>query len=182
MWIADLAGNDQGEQRRDFIRDKYARSLTGIVLKLLKEKDLSVRQSALHALGRITPSPAEVFPALKVTLEKDQIEPRRLAVYAMIDLARNVQGHPYPEQLEIMDRVIGTATFSLRDADESVRGYSLLAILEAAKAYLLYVSARGEELTVKVQDKQVLTPDLQKVLKTFQTTVPQLLQAWPIPR
>ena len=81
MWIADVAGNEQLDQR-DPTKDEFARGFTGVVLQLLKEKDTSIRQAALHALGRITPSPAIVFPALKNTLEKDELGPRRLAAYA----------------------------------------------------------------------------------------------------
>jgi HEAT repeat protein len=187
MWIADLAGNDKSEHRD---AAKFARGLTGIVLQLLKEKDTTVRQAALHALGQIMPSPADAFPALKNTLAKDVLGPRRLAAYALTDLVRNAKEHPRFEQLEILEQVISTASSGLRDADEAVRGYSLLAILDVAKAFFAHVATPGEELTIKVKDdakgklneKTVLMPDLQKVMKTFQTAMPQLLQALDDPK
>ena len=80
-----------------------------------------------------------------------------------------------------MSRVVNTASIGLRDADESVRGYSLLAILEAGKAFFDHVGQPGK-LTVKLDDKQVLSPDLQNLMKTFQTTMPQVLNALADPK
>jgi HEAT repeat protein len=188
IWIADLAGDAGLRDDRDLFKDQFTakeqfvRGLTGIVLGLLKDKETSVRQAALHALGRITPSPAEVFPALKNALEeKDALGPRRLAAFAMTDLAKNAKAHPRLEQMEVVEKVIVTASFSLRDADESVRGYSLLAILEAAKAFMNHLSTRAE-VTIKLDDKLVLAPDLQKLMNAFQTSLPQLLLALDDPK
>jgi len=182
MWIADLAGNDQSEHRE---AARFARGLTKVVLQLLEEKEITVRQAALHALGQIMPSPADAFPALKNTLAKDVLGPRRLAAFALTDLVKNAKEHARHEQLEVLDQVIGTASQGLRDADESVRGYSLMAVLDAAKALLNHISAPGAELTVKLKEdvqlklneRTVLAPELQKVMKTLQATMPQLLKS-----
>jgi HEAT repeat protein len=173
MWIAELSEADQSIDAKD----KFARGMTDIVLGLLKQKDVSVRQAALHALGRITPNPAEAFPPIKSTLQSDALGPRRLAAYALSDLIKNIKLHERDEQMEIMDKVISTALFSLRDADESIRGYSLQAILEAAKAFLVHITTPGEELTGEGKGKAVLKPNVRKILTTLQGANPQLLQA-----
>ena len=166
-------------------KDRLTRELSDAVRGLVQEKDVAVRQSALHALGKIAPAPADAYPLLKIVLLNDVLGPRRLAAYALSDLVKNIKLLDFKEQMDTIDLTVSTAALGLRDADESIRGYSLQAIMEAAKALKDYVESPGGTVTVEAKGKEkanVLAEELRKIMKTFQSVNPQLLQALNDPK
>ena len=152
---------------------------------LAEEKDLPTRQAALHALGKITPDPAKALPTLKRTLEKDELGPRRLAAYALVNLARNARFLKRSEKLDTIEGVLFTAAgdlksaYALRDADESVRGYCLQAMQESAQIIADYFSASEDVIR---PEKKTIDADLQKALRSFQAINPHLLSALQDPK
>lgn len=169
-----IAGIANSEQSVDRDRDKFARALADVVLSLAKQKDLGVRQAALSALGKITPSPADAFPVLASALQKDEVGPRRLAAYALSDLVKN-QRHliNLAERIDTIEKTITTATIGLRDTDELVRGYSVQALQEAGRIVADNYTS-GQELTG--EERKAIQPHALKILQAFQASNSGLVQ------
>jgi HEAT repeat protein len=176
--IAEIADSESPLDQD--VREKFARGFTDVAQTLAEEKDLPTRQAALYALGKITPEPGKALPTLKQALEKDELGPRRLAAYALVNLARNARFLKRSEKLDTIEGVLVAAAgdlngaFALRDPDEPVRGYCLLAILESGKIIADHFSA-SEDL--RRAEKKTIDADLQKALRTFQGINPHLLSA-----
>jgi HEAT repeat protein len=187
MLIAEIGDAESFDSRG---KEKFTRGLTEPAKALARSKTVAVRQSGLHALGKIAPDPAEALPILKETLQKDEVGPRRLAAFALSDLiktARSLGGQQKllnaqevaavrKKKLQTLDEVIAVSVMALRDADEPVRGYSLQAIQASAKL-LTDQFASIEELTEEVKGKRTMRPNLQNTMRAYQAANPPLLQA-----
>jgi HEAT repeat protein len=179
--IAEIADSEMLPGREK--KEKFARRLTDVAIKLAKQDNLAVRQAALHALGKITPDPHKAIPVLEGALkEKDeQLGPRRLAAYALTDLVKNSPHLETDEEmLETIRNAIGTAAgdskgaYALQDADEWVRGYCLQSIQEAARVVADHLPLEDGLLD---EGKKTLKPDLKKTLQAFKKINAQLLQS-----
>ncbi len=170
--IAELADSESADAKN---KQKFTRGLTDVARALVKDKNVAVRQAALHALGKITPDPAEAFPLLNEVLRMDEVGPRRLAAYALSELVKNARILERPQKLQTVEQALAAAANGLNDADEPVRGYCLQAITASAKLIADYFSS-VEELANDGK-KRTLKPDLQKVFKSMQAINGPLLEA-----
>jgi HEAT repeat protein len=177
--IAEIADNEKLAEREK--KEKFARRLKDVAIKLAKQENLAVRQAALHALGKITPDPNDAIPVIEGTLKKkdEQLGPRRLAAYALTDLVKNAPHLKTDEMQETIRKTIGTAAgafegdYALGDEDEWVRGYCLQAIQECAKVVAEHLPV--DEAPLDLAKKTL--PDLRKTLRAFKAINPQLLKA-----
>lgn len=161
-------------------KDRFVRGLSDAVRGLATQKDIAIRQAGLSALGKITPDPAEAFPVLVQTLQKDEVGPRRIAAWALSDLVKNARYlQKAAERTDTIERAISAAVLGLRDADLPVRGYCLQALQESAHAV-------GEQYTsadeLVPEGKKTVRPEVQRILKSFQSANGPLVQALADPR
>lgn len=163
-------------------KEKFTRSLTDVALSLAKDKNLAVRQAGLHALGKITPDPAEALPIFKQTLQKDELGPRRLAAYALTNLVKNAHLLGREQKLKVLEGVLATAALALRDDDEPVRGYALQAIQASAQVIADRFTSVDDGLDQPGEAKKALKADLQRIFPAYQSINPQLLQALHDPK
>ena len=151
---------------------------------LIHNEDVRVRQVSLNALGKIVPKPGPAIAALKSVLEhadKD-LGPRRLAAYALTDLLKNASNFMNrKEEMQTLNGVVGLAVFGLRnqERDEQVRGYCLQALILSTRSFTDYpiLGEHPIEL-VEVKDdakKDMLDPEVQKVLKSYQDANSRIL-------
>ena len=184
--IAEIADADQ---KIDAGREgKFARGLTNVVVKLAKAENDTVRQAALNALGKMTPWPKDAIPIIEQTLQKAQVGPRRLAAYALVDLAKNSHHHERAEELQLLKQIISTATEGLRDAgdgkpraDELVRGYCLQAIQESAQAVMDKFSAE-QALFEENEAKKKMSKAQAEILEAYQAANPVLVRSLADPK
>jgi len=179
--IAEMADSEETAEMTK--RQKFTRRLDKVILSLARRDKvaktpqmLTVRQAALHALGKITPDPIVAFEVLQETLQNDpEIGPRRLAAYAVSDLAKNSRLLGRKDILKTIELAVGAAAVGLKDQDEAVRGYSLQGIAEAAKAFKDFVGFPLEPLVD--EGKKAVLDDVKSVLKTFQAANPRIVAA-----
>lgn len=185
--IAEIA---EADQRVDTGREgKFARGLTNVVVRLATAENDTVRQAALNALGKMTPTPKDAIPIIEQTLQKAQVGPRRLAAYALVDLAKNSHHHERAEELQLLKHIISTATEGLRDAgdgkpraDELVRGYCLQAIQESAQAVMDKFSAEQALFEENDGKKKPMAKELAIILEAYQAANPVLVRSLADPK
>ncbi|MBI2805043.1 MAG: hypothetical protein HYX68_08680 [Planctomycetes bacterium] len=173
-----LVSDGKAFQRKP--KQKFARAVTDVVITLAREKgDLAVQQSALHALGKITPDPALAIPVLREAITRDiNLGPRRLAAYALVDLVKNSRTLQRGERLDTIDLVVATAALGLENADERTRGYCLQAIDESAQALVDFILSPEEPLTFEPKKgERKIRKDVRKILQSCQAVTPGLLNA-----
>ncbi len=192
--IAEIAETDQPDQRGP--TGKFAARFSSLLVGTNKEKglvhheDVRVQQAALHALGRITPPPADAMPVLRAVLKGDDLGPRRLAAYALTDLVKNAGFLPHSDEMATINQATAEAVRVLGDPgqDEQVRGYCLQTILTSARIFTDYRWTTKYELPLKERDvvqfeldkklnKLVLDPGVQDLLKSCREAMPQFTAA-----
>ena len=197
MLLAELADN---EPLTDPTKHKFARKLTDVAVELAEDKNvgIGITQTALHALGKITPPPADAIKVLEARLkQKNDAGPRRVAAYALIDLVKNastvidlvkngfvsVPANQLQtvtlEQLQTITGVVATAQFGVEDAaaEESIRGHCLIAIRDAAKALSESIRTIDTQFALDQQvDMKPLRAELNKALVACESVSPALGQ------
>jgi HEAT repeat protein len=201
MLISELAENDQPNERS--ATGKFASVFTELLAGggktgpgLIKNNDVFVRQIALHALGKITPNPAEVFPAgrarpFETGLRDPEVGPRRVAAFALSDLIKNAHylGKYLDDDKRILDAsdelktyvdAVRTAHFALSDPkeDEIVRGYALQAIQQSAMIFTDYPISPGTAIHIETQgEARFLNPHVAAILAAHQQVGPRIVAA-----
>ena len=194
IMIAEIAEADQPDQRSP--SGKYASQFSDLLLGdkthkgFVHSSDVRVRQAALHALGKITPNPAEAMPVLRSALKEPELGPRRLAAYALSDLVRNSSFLPrrdesHYDEMTTLNQAVAEAVrvLRLREEDEQVRGYCLQTIQVSARIFTDYrwatkFVAKDELIQFELDNKTkklVLDPSLQELLQSYQNAMPQFL-------
>ena len=185
--IAEIAEADQTIDTKAR-KGKFARGLTPVVAGLMKAKDDTIRQAALNALGKMTPEPKLAIPIIEATLKEAPVGPRRLAAYALVDLAKNSQHHQSAEELQLLRDVIRTAEKGLRDAgdkgpraDEPIRGYCLQAIQESARVVMDKFSSE-QALLEENEAKKKMSKEQAEILEAYQAANPVLVRSLADPK
>ncbi len=178
LHIAEVAESDIPTERK--VEGKYAAIFSSVLLGdkgLLKNPNITVRQAAIHALGKITPVPDPAIDALAEVIQKDQLGPRRLAAYALHDLVKNAHFLDRESELRTFERAILTATSGLTDADDQVRGHCLEVIKLSAERNTDYPWL-FDPMRLIVKDGKI-TPEKEfiKVFEAHALATPKLLQA-----
>lgn len=167
----------------------YARSLEPIVIELVRDADLGVRQEALRALGNINADSKTAIPVLIQALQQTDKEPeaRREAARALMQSVKVVnalQGQTKtgisasPADLtDTASRVLRGAGAGLIDPDVQVRTLCLEAIQAVAAAFAQIPGAykrtdfppQGRAFTANdVMDIKLKYESVQKLLKELQ--------------
>jgi HEAT repeat protein len=189
IMIADIAEKDEPDRRVQ----KYAARFSGLLLGtktekgLVHQEDVRVRQAALHALGKITPLPADAMPVLRSVLKKDELGPRRLAAFALSDLVKNAVFLTRDEEMATINEAVAEAARVMHRSgeDEQIRGYCLQTILISARIFTDYYWTTRFDLAKEpgpiqfVEDKKlnklVLVPSVQELLTSYREAMPQFL-------
>ena len=185
--IGELGETDQPNYRPP---GKYAARFTGLLIGtkkaagLVHSDNIGVRQAALYALGKITPPPAEAMPALKSALKSDQLGPRRLAAYALVDLVKNSAYLPPDAEIDTINQAVAEAVRVLDQPrqDESIRGYCLQTVQTSARIFTDYRWAPKTPVQFELDkdkklDRMVLAPNLQELLRSYRTGMPRFVSA-----
>jgi hypothetical protein len=183
--IAEMADS---EASAELAPREFSRSLTDVVVTLTGDMNsIAVRQGALHALGKITPDPDAAFAVIKKTLQTEpKLGPRRLAAYAITDLAKNSRTQGREKLARIVELAFDTGAAALKDAPaleadphDAVRGYVMQGLGDAAKALSDFVAPQKKEaLTEKNKaGNLVLMTDLKKTFQAIQAAQPQVAAA-----
>ncbi len=178
MHIAEVAESDIPSERK--ADGKFAAGFANVLLGdkgLLKNPSITIRQAAIHALGKITPLPDPALDALTSVIRNDQLGPRRLAAYALYDLVKNAHFLDRESELRTIERAIQVATAGLTDADDHVRGHCLEAIKLAAERNLDYPWLI-DPMRLNAKDGKIAPEkEFVKVLEAYALATPKLLQA-----
>ncbi len=191
IMVAELAETEEPQQRAVKFAARFSEMLVGTKTAkgLVHSRDVRVRQAALHALGKITPLPGAAMPALRSVLKEDELGPRRLAAYALIDLVKNAAFLPREEEMATINQTVVEADRVLRraDDDEYVRAYCLQTILTSAMIFTDYrwTSKFGDVLEkpiVQIEfdknlNRSVLDPGVQELLKSYREALPRVIAA-----
>jgi HEAT repeat protein len=191
IMIAEIAEKDEPDQRSVKFASRFSDLLAGTKTEkgLVRDDDVRIRQAALHALGKITPPPSEAMPALRSVLKGDELGPRRLAAYALIDLVKNAAFLPPGDEMATINQAVAEAARVLRlpSEDEQVRIYCMQAILTSAWIFTDYRWTSKFDQAVEPgpiqfeQDKKlnklVLDPPLQELLKSYRDAMPRFVSS-----
>lgn len=181
IMIAELAESEQPMKRS--ATGKFASVFSDVLVGgksgkgLVNHENLLVRQSALNALGKITPKPADAKPAMRAALQSAELGPRRLAAYALTDLVKNAHYLEPKDEMETLAEAVSAAVLGLRDPheDESIRGYCLQTVHAAAKMFTDYPWSLETAVRLELEGgNMVLDPSVRKILQAFQDSNPRL--------
>ncbi len=178
MHVVEIAENDVPIERKP--AGKFAAAFAPILIGkngLVKNPSITVRQAAIHALGKITPSPDAALDSLDDVLRNDQLGPRRLAAYALYDLVKNAHYLNREQELRTLERSILAAGFGLTDADDQVRGHCLEAIKLAAERNIDYPWLIDPMQLTVIDGKVIPAKAFVKVVEAYAKATPKLLQS-----
>jgi HEAT repeat protein/Fe-S cluster biosynthesis and repair protein YggX len=213
MMITDLADKEYDKIGDKLINsvfeelerpEKVSRRLTDdLVAEANPAKDWHVRYVSLRTLGKITPNPDKVFGVIRDNLNAPDgsdanAEPaRQVAAYTLVDLARYAHLLPRSpgnnaipqEQLKTLAQVASSAAIGAQANDDLVRGYSLLAVIEAAHSLnstilpqqkaadtIIGVGKGPPRELENILNLAEFRPDFQQVFQNFQAINPALLK------
>jgi HEAT repeat protein len=143
-FIAELTPKVRALSPDDFTG--YARSLTPLVVELVRDPDLGVREQALRALGNFNADPKVATPVFAAALQKERkAQTRRLAAGGLVQLVKvvtylrkgQIEAGVQSTQAELYataEQVVRAAGAGTQDVDAEVRALCLTAILEGAQA------------------------------------------------
>jgi HEAT repeat protein len=182
--IAEIAEADQREERTRKYAAEFSDLLLGAKARkgLVHDANVTVRQVALHALGKITPPPDRAMKELKDVLrdEGGPLGPRLLAAYALTDLVKNSYRLERKEMMDTINQAVAEAVRvqGNRNEDEQIRGYGLQTILASAKIFTEYYwTIKLTERSIVEFTNDALDPSLQKLLKSYQAAMPDVIVA-----